>query len=38
MSPELYVAPSVQNDQDDDEDFDITRYHSEMMKPVKRKR
>jgi hypothetical protein len=40
MSPELVVSGPVIVKKDDDEenDFDITRYHQEMMKPVKRKR
>ena len=40
MSPELVVSGPVivKKDEDEEDDFDITRYHQEMMKPVKRKR
>ncbi|KAG2171804.1 hypothetical protein INT43_008184 [Umbelopsis isabellina] len=37
MSPELVVSTPIARD-DRDDDFDITAYHTDMMKPVKRKR
>jgi hypothetical protein len=40
MSPELVVTAPVDTQQEEAEidDFDITSYHNEMMKPTKRKR